>query len=105
MREQIVHWIPLSFAILIGGVVLYRNHRIAGERRSVGQWIILLCYKMIRFLWAVVRGIDVGYLEFRRALLLTDIETENERTLGKRVKRNQAEIHFGAELRWAAEKS
>ena len=45
----------------------------------------------MQFVWALVRGIDVGYLEYRRVLQQTRIEVENERWLGKLIKGRQQE--------------
>ena len=105
MAQQVSQWIPLSFALILGGVILARNKRITGERRSFGQWLILLFYKVIRFLWAIVRGVDVGYLEFRQVLKQTQLEAENEKALGKMVKKTETEPSFSQGLRWVPEES
>ena len=109
MEQDLGQWLPLSFTLVIAGVFLWRHRRPNAERHSFGQWIILLFYRVIRFLWAVARGIDVGYLEFRRVLASTVIEMENERILGRLVKRSTPERRFGHEakheLRWAAEEN
>lgn len=48
-------------------------------------------YAFMQFIWALVRGIDVGYLEYRRVLQQTRIEVENERWLGKLIKGRRSE--------------
>ena len=48
-------------------------------------------YGFMQFIWALVRGIDVGYLEYRRVLQQTRIEVENERWLGKLIKSRRGE--------------
>ncbi len=105
MTQQVSHWLPLSFALILGGVILARNTRITGERRSFGQWIILSFYRVMRFLWAIVRGIDIGYLEFRQVLKQVQLESENERTLGKRIKQAEKEKSATQGLRWVPEGS
>jgi hypothetical protein len=105
MAEQFSRWVPLSFALILGGVVLVRSKRVTGERRSFGQWLILFAYRVMRFLWAIVRGVDAGYLEFRQVLKQVRLETENERTLGKLVTEAAKPSSFGRNLRWAREES
>jgi hypothetical protein len=105
MAEQFSQWVPLSFALILGGVVLARSKRVTGERRSFGQWLILFAYRVMRFLWAIVRGVDAGYLEFRQVLKQVRLETENERTLGKLVTEAPKQNSFGRSLRWAREES
>ncbi|MDQ2773567.1 MAG: hypothetical protein M3Y57_01365 [Acidobacteriota bacterium] len=105
MAAQFSQWVPLSFALILGGVVLARNKRVTGERRSFGQWLILFAYRIMRFLWAIVRGVDAGYLEFRQVLKQVRLETENERTLGKLVSKSPKETSFTQGLRWAREES
>jgi hypothetical protein len=86
MEQQTSHWITLTTALTVGLMILLFNLRPKKERRSFGQWVILTLYKVIRFLWAIVRAADVAYLEYRRALQETPLEVENERSLGKIVK-------------------
>ena len=105
MTQQVSQWVPLSFALILGGIVLARNKRITGERRSFGQWLILFFYRVMRFLWAIVRGVDVGYLEFRQVLKQVRLESENEKSLGKLMKKSEKETSFGQGLRWAQESS
>ncbi len=85
MEEQILHWSTLAVASALGMTVLARK-RLRRERRSWGQWVILLLYKGVARLWSVVRAIDVGYLEYRRAINQTPFQIENERSLGKLIK-------------------
>jgi hypothetical protein len=42
--------------------------------------------------WVMVRAVDVGYLEYRRAIGEAPFEIENERCLGKLVKASTAKI-------------
>ncbi len=85
MEEQILHWSTLAVASALGLTVLVRK-RVRRERRSWGQWVILLLYRGVARLWAFVRAIDVGYLEYRRAINQAPFEIENERSLGKLIK-------------------
>lgn len=71
--------------------VLIRNVQVSKERRSWGQLLIFTLYRGMRVIWAILRGIDVGYLEYRRVLKETSIEIQNERCLGKLVKRQSEE--------------
>ena|SRR5579875_2734782 len=86
MEQQISRWIPLSVALAAGLAILIRNAYTSKERRSPGQWIIFQLYKVMRIVWALIRGVDVGYLEYRRVLEQSTIEVENERQLGKLTK-------------------
>ena len=86
MEQQATRWIPLLIALAAVMVVLFRNLQLAKERRSWGQLLIFALYRLMRIVWAIIRGIDVGYLEYRRVLQQTPIEVENERHLGKLVK-------------------
>jgi prolipoprotein diacylglyceryltransferase len=83
MEQQTPHWITLAIALTIGLVILLCNLKPSKDRRSFGQWVILMLYKVIRFFWAIVRATDVGYLEYRRIVQGTSLETENEKCLGK----------------------
>ncbi|MGI8961951.1 MAG: hypothetical protein ACR2IV_19770 [Bryobacteraceae bacterium] len=85
MLEQVLHWSTLAVAFVLGLTVLLKK-KARKERRSSGQWVILLLYKAVRRAWALVRAIDVGYLEYRRAIKEAPFEIENERCLGKLVK-------------------
>lgn len=89
MQEQAFRWAPLTVALAAGLIILWRNSQLATERRSPGQWFIFRLYRFMQFIWAMVRGIDVGYLEYRRVLQQSKIEVENERWLGKLIKRPQ----------------
>lgn len=86
MEQQMSRWIPLAVALAASLAVLIRNLQISKERRSWGQLLIFGLYKGMRFVWAILRGIDVGYLEYRRVLQETSIEIQNERCLGKLIK-------------------
>ena len=86
MEQQTSHWITLTTALTVGLMILLFNIRPKKSRRSFGQWVILTLYKVIRFFWAIVRAVDVAYLEYRRALQETPLEIVNERSLGKIVK-------------------
>lgn len=86
MQEQLMRWIPLAVALAAGVTILFRHIHVTRERRSFGQFLILGFYKWMRCLWAIVRAIDVGYLEYRRVLEETPLQMENEKQLGKRVK-------------------
>lgn len=72
------------------------------ERRSLGQWIILQLYKAVRFCWAILRAVDVGYLEFRRTVQETPLLMENERFLGKIVKAADKDKEPAVGLHWDA---
>ncbi len=90
MEQQAFRWAPLTVALVAGLLILLRNVQMTGERRSPGQWFIFRMYRFMQFVWALVRGIDVGYLEYRRVLQQSRIEVENERWLGKLIKGRQA---------------
>jgi len=62
MQEQALRWIPLAVALTAGLAILLRNTQITKERRSPGQWLIFRLYRLMRLVWAIVRGIDMGYL-------------------------------------------
>ena len=91
MEQQAFRWAPLAVALAAGLIILMRNVQLSRERRSPGQWFIFHSYRFMQFIWALVRGIDVGYLEYRRVLQQTKIEVENERCLGKLIKRRHEE--------------
>jgi len=84
--DELMRWIPLGVALAAVLTVLLRHLHVTKERRSFGQLIILGFYKWMRYLWAIVRAIDVGYLEYRRVLEDTPLQIENEKHLGKLVK-------------------
>jgi hypothetical protein len=86
MEDQLMRWIPLAIALAAVGTILFRNMQVTKERRSFGQFLILGFYKWMRYLWAIVRAIDVAYLEYRRVLEDTPLQMENEKHLGKLVK-------------------
>ncbi len=86
MQQEVSRWIPLVVALTAGLAILMRSAQSTKDRRSPGQWMIYRFYKAVQAGWAIVRGIDVGYLEYRRVLGETRIEMENERCLGKLVK-------------------
>lgn len=84
-------WIPLAVALAASLAVLIRNVQMSKERRSWGQLLIFTLYRGLRVVWAILRGIDVGFLEYRRVLQETSIEIQNERSLGKLIKRRAEE--------------
>lgn len=84
--DELMRWMPLAIALAAVGTILFRNMHATKERRSFGQFLILNVYKWMRYWWAIVRAIDVGYLEYRRVLEDTPLQMENERYLGKLIK-------------------
>lgn len=86
IQEQVYRWIPLVIALAAGSIILLRTVQFSKDHRSPGQWLIFRLYKLVQIGWAIVRGIDVGYLEYRRVLHEAQIEIENERALGKLVR-------------------
>jgi hypothetical protein len=92
MEEQLLHWSALGIAFALGLTVLVAKKQTMRERRSLGQWMILRLYMTAWRFWVIVRAIDVGYLEYRRAIGEAPFEIENERFLGKLIKpsRNRA---------------
>ena len=100
MEQQASHWITVAVIFSIGLTVLLFNMRSVKERRSLGQWIILQLYKVVRFGWAVLRAVDVGYLEYRRTVQETPLLMENERFLGKIVKATAKDEETAAGLHW-----
>lgn len=89
MQQQSAHWVVLAVALATGSMILLRNVRTGKDRRSFGQWFILLLYRFLHFLYAIIRAMDVAYLEYRRELRHMPIEIENERELGKLIKADQ----------------
>jgi hypothetical protein len=85
MQQQASQWITLGIALAAGSFFLLRNVRPAKERRSLGQAFIRLLYRIVRFFWAGVRAVDIGYLEYRRVVTTMPLEIENERQLGKLI--------------------
>ncbi|MBV9406980.1 MAG: hypothetical protein JO211_16650 [Acidobacteriaceae bacterium] len=86
MDQRASHWLPLAIGLVAGLLILWRTALSPKERRSWGQWCIFVLYRTVRRCWALVRAIDVGYLEYRRFLQNTPIEIENERWMGKLIK-------------------
>ena len=74
MEQQAFRWAPLTVALVAALLILLRNVQMSTERRSPGQWLIFRLYRIMQFVWALVRGIDVGYLEYRRVLQQARIE-------------------------------
>ena len=100
MDQQTPHWITLAIALTIGLIILLFNLKPAKDRRSFGQWLILMFYKVLRFFWAIVRAADVGYLEYRRVIQETALHTENERFLGKISRVSREEDNSIPDLHW-----
>ena len=90
MDSQISRWIPLSVALAASLAVLIRNVQGSSERRSWGQLLMFTLYRGMLVVWAILRGIDLGYLEYRRVLRETSIEIQNERCLGKRIHKTRS---------------
>lgn len=105
MQQQAAYWIMLSAALLAGAVVLVRNRISPNGRRSLGQWIIYRLYRVMRFVWAIVRAVDVGYLEYRRVLRETPLLMENEQAFGKLIASDSQNQQLGRQLAWAPEES
>lgn len=102
MDQQTPHWITLAVALTIGLIILLFNLKPTKDRRSFGQWLILMLYKVMRFFWAIVRAADVGYLEYRRVIQETALHTENERFLGNVSRLSEAEESSMQDLHWDA---
>ncbi|MGH9652465.1 MAG: hypothetical protein ACRD6B_03250 [Bryobacteraceae bacterium] len=98
MEQQASQWVTLGIALATGSFFLLRNVRPAKERRSMGQASIHLLYRTVRFFWAVVRAVDIGYLEYRRVLTQMPLEIENERQFGKLIR--PAEDAASERLNW-----
>ena len=91
MELQFSRWIPLGVALAASLAVLIRNVQVSRERRSWGQLLIFTLYRGMRVVWAILRGIDLGFLEYRRVLKETTIEIQNERCLGKLIRKRETE--------------
>lgn len=100
MAHEFSHWLPVTLAVVVGLLILLRHMNLSKDRRSLGQWIILVLYRMVRFFWAVARAVDLGYLEYRRVLQETSIEVENEKFFGKVVKASPPADIIAETLRW-----
>jgi hypothetical protein len=92
MQEQVMHWSTLGVAFVLGLTVLVAKKQTRRERRTWSQWVILRLYMTAWRFWVMVRAVDVGYLEYRRAIGEAPFEIENERCLGKLVKPSTAKI-------------
>jgi hypothetical protein len=92
MQEQLLHWSTLGVAFVLGLTVLVVKKQDTRERRSWSQWVILRLYMTAWRFWVMVRAIDVGYLEYQRAIGDAPFEVENERYLGKLVKASPTRI-------------
>lgn len=92
MQEQLLHWSTLGVAFVLGLTVLVVKKQDTRERRSWSQWVILRLYMTAWRFWVMVRAIDVGYLEYRRAIGDAPFKVENERYLGKLVKASPTKI-------------
>jgi hypothetical protein len=86
VEQQASQWVTLGIALAAGSFFLLRSVRPAKERRSAGQAFIHLLYRIVRFFWAAVRAVDIGYLEYRRVVTQMPLEIENERQFGKLIK-------------------
>ena len=86
MQDQVIRWIPLAIALAATATIMFRHMHVTKERRSFGQFVILAVDKWMRWIWAIVRAIDMAYLEYRRVLEDTPLQMENEKYLGKLVK-------------------
>ncbi len=62
--------------------------------------MIVLLYKTARWVWAVARAVDTGYLEYCRALTDTSFEIENEKVFGNRIKPPAQESVSTETLKW-----
>lgn len=72
--------------IVICALVVLRHHDKRKQHRSFMQVLINAVYAFLRFFYAVARGLDVGYLEYRRVLREEPGPVvENELHLGKAV--------------------
>jgi hypothetical protein len=100
MQDQLSQWSTFGVALGAGMIILFVNRRTAKERRSSGQWIILQLYRVIRFFWAIVRAVDLGYLEYRRVQQEATLEIENERFLGKLIKASDRSKAATKALEW-----
>lgn len=100
MELEFSHWAPVTLAVVVGLLILLRHMNVSKDRRSLGQWTILVLYKVVRFFWAVARAVDLGYLEYRRVLQESSIEIENEKFFGKVVKASADGDVDGKALRW-----
>ena len=100
MQHELSQWLPVSLALVVGFLILLRHMNASNDRRSFGQWTILVLYRMVHFFWAVARAVDLGYLEYRRILQESRIEIENEKFFGKIVKASANENSIGETTPW-----
>ena len=91
MGQQTYGWFVLLSALGVGSAILLRYVRPTKERRTIGQWTIVQLYKAARYVWAIVRGLDAGYLEFQQVRRTMALEIQNEHQLGKLIKPEQTE--------------
>lgn len=93
MPLELSRWVPFAVALAASLAILMRNVQGKKERRSWGQLLIFTLYRGMRLVWAILRGIDVGYLEYRRVLQQTSIEIQNEKCLGKVIRGRKATLY------------
>lgn len=100
MEQQVLHWSTLAVALLAGLTILFLKRAPRNDRRSFGQWMILLLYKAAARFFALVRAIDFGYLEYRRMRGTLPFQIENEKALGKLVKASGSQDNAPEALKW-----
>jgi hypothetical protein len=86
VEQQILHWTPLVLAVSLALFVMVWSRPARKERRSFGQRIIFVLYKTARWVWAIARAVDTGYLEYCRVVADKSLEIENEKVFGNRIK-------------------
>lgn len=100
MEQQILHWTPLVLAMAAATLILLWSRPVKKERRSISQRMIVLLYKTARWVWAVARAVDTGYLEYCRAVADASFEIENEKVFGNRIKPAERESASTETLKW-----
>jgi hypothetical protein len=73
---------PFMAIMLLTMIVAFRRHDQKCRHRSFIQWSIYLMRRLSLFLWAVVSGLDAGYLNYRQVLASYKEPLENEEALG-----------------------
>lgn len=83
--ESLLPLVNLFPIALVMGVIVFmafrRNDR-KRPHRSFFQLIVFALYFIARWQYALIKGIDQGYVQYRLALQQTELEIDNERELG-----------------------
>ena len=86
--------IPILAAAGVGVILALRHFDRKASHRSILQMVIYAMYWVARWQYSVIRGIDAGYVAYRRTLSETRLDIENERELGLLIPQIESEQSF-----------